>query len=66
MLADRVGMVEGVCEDLTRGHVPNVFGELGWKAEWQHKRKSLVTRTVIETLVTCAVVGYFRRKTTKS
>jgi hypothetical protein len=39
MLADRVGMVEGVCEDLTRGHVPNIFRELGWKAEWQYNRK---------------------------
>lgn len=66
MLADRVGMVEGVFEDLGRGHVPNVFGELGWKAEWQHNRKSLVTRVVIGTLVTCAVVGWFSRKTTES
>jgi hypothetical protein len=32
MLADRVGMVEGVFDDLARGHVPNIFGEMGWKA----------------------------------
>jgi hypothetical protein len=42
--ADRVGVVEGYLEDLSRGHVPNVFAERGWKAEWKHKRKGLVTR----------------------
>src|SRR5919202_3605646 len=35
MLADRVGVVEGVVDDLRHGHIPNVFGEAGGKAEWQ-------------------------------
>jgi len=47
MLADRVGVVEGYLEDLSRGHVPNVFAERGWKAEWKHNRKSLVTRVAV-------------------
>src|SRR4028119_1170058 len=29
VLADRVGVVEGIIGDLTRGHVPNLFDELG-------------------------------------
>lgn len=36
LAADRVDMVEGVFEDLFRGKVPNVFAELGWKAEFRH------------------------------
>lgn len=63
MLADRVGMVEGVLGDLSHGHVPNVFGELGWQTEWKHNRKSLVTRVVVGTLVLGAVVGCFSRRT---
>ena len=47
MLADRVGVVEGIVSDLARGHVPNIFGELGWKAEWKHNRKSLVTKIAV-------------------
>ena len=55
MLADRVNMVEGVLNDVARGHIPNIFGELGWKAEWQHNRKRLVTRVVIGAAITAGV-----------
>lgn len=58
MLADRVGVVEGYIEDLARGHVPNVFAERGWKAEWQHNRKSLVTRVAVGALIAGAAVAY--------
>jgi hypothetical protein len=61
MLADRVGMVEGVVDDLARGHVPNIFGELGWKAEWKHNRKRLVTRVVVGTVIASVAVAYLRR-----
>ena len=44
MVADRVNMVEGVLQDLARGHVPNVFAERGWGAEWRYNRKALVTK----------------------
>ena len=61
MLADRVGMVEGLMEDVARAHIPNVFGELGWRAEWQHNRKSLVTRVAVGTVIIGALIGYFSR-----
>lgn len=61
MLADRVGMVEGVVQDLSRGHVPNVFAELGWKAEWQHNRVSLLRRILIRILLVAAIVAFFKR-----
>ena len=62
MLADRVGMVEGVVTDLARGHVPNVFGEMGWKAEWKHNRKSLVTRVLVGAVIASVAVAYLRRR----
>jgi hypothetical protein len=62
MLADRVGVVEGYIEDLSRGHVPNVFAERGWKAEWQHNRTSLVTRVAVGALLAGAAVAYLSRR----
>ena len=62
MLADRVGVVEGVLGDLAHGHVPNVFNELGGKAVWKHNRKGLVTWVVLGAALTSALVGYRRGK----
>ena len=53
LLADRVNMVEGVAEDLARGHVPNVLGEMGIKAEMKHNPAGLAKKA----LVVGAVVG---------
>ena len=61
MLADRIGVVEGIVGDLARGHVPNIPGELGAKAEWEHNRKELVTRVLVGTVVLYAAVKYLRR-----
>jgi hypothetical protein len=62
MLADRVGVVEGVLDDLTRGRVPNIFAERGWKAEWKHNRKSLVTRVLVGAVLASAAVVYLRSR----
>src|SRR3712207_8744894 len=61
MLADRVGVVEGYIEDLSRGHVPNVFAERGWKAEWKHNRTGLVTRVAAGALLATAAFALLRR-----
>jgi hypothetical protein len=53
MGADRVNVVEGLVEDLGRGKVPNVLGEMGVRATWEHDRNGLTTKLV----VTAAVVG---------
>ena len=62
MLADRVGVVEGVLDDLAHGHVPNFFGELGLKAEWEHNRKSLVTKVLVGAVIASVAVSYLRSK----
>ena len=62
MLADRVSVVEGVFGDLKHGHVPNVFAELGWKAEWKHNRSSLVRRILVRVVLITAAVAYFRSR----
>jgi len=62
MLADRVGVVEGVVGDLKQGHVPNVFAERGWKAEWKHNRISLLRRILVGAALGSAAVAYVSRK----
>jgi len=60
VLADRVSVVEGVLGDLKHGHVPNVFAERGWKAEWKHNRTGLVRRILVRVVLVSAAVAYFR------
>ena len=60
MLADRVGVVEGVLGDLSHGHVPNLFSELGGKAEWKHNRKNLVTGVLVGAVLVSVAVAYVR------
>jgi|SRR5215210_153364 len=62
MLADRVGVAEGVVDDLRQGHVPNVFAERGWKAEWRHNRVSLIGRILLRVGIISAAVLYLRRR----
>lgn len=62
VLADRVNMVEGVIEDLGRGHVPNIFSEMGWRSDWKYNRKAIVRRVVITTAVTAAVCLLIQRR----
>ena len=62
MLADRVSVVEGVLGDLKHGHVPNVFAERGWKAEWKHNRTRLVRRILVRVVLISAAVAYLRSR----
>ncbi|HEY0488887.1 MAG TPA: hypothetical protein VGD30_05180 [Telluria sp.] len=57
LAADRVNVVEGIGQDLARGHLPNVLGEMGIKAEWQHNRAGLVRKAAVATAV--AGVAYY-------
>ncbi len=62
MLADRVGAVEGILDDLGRGRLPNLPAELGWPAEWKHNRKGLVTRVLTGMLLVTVFISYLRRR----
>lgn len=62
LLADRVNMVEGIIEDLAQGHIPNIFAERGWKAEWKHNTKGLAKKVVIGAAITTAVIVLLAQK----
>jgi hypothetical protein len=62
MLADRVGVVEGILGDLAHARVPNIPGELGCKAVWKHNRKGFVAQFLTTAVVILAAVAFFRNK----
>ncbi len=66
ILADRVNVVEGVLDDLKHGHLPNIPGELGWRAEWKHNRSSLVRRVLVGAVLPTAAIAYVRRSPRRS
>jgi hypothetical protein len=64
LLADRINMMEGIGEDLRSGHVPNVPGEMGIRAEIKYNpvgfaRKVAVTSAVVG--VACFLIARQRR-----
>ena len=62
IVADRIDMVGGIFQDLARGHIPNIFSEMGLKAEWKYNRKSLVTKMAIGAALGGLAIAYLRRK----
>lgn len=56
VLADRIGEVEGIIDDLKKGHIPNIFAEKGMKSEWKYNRKNFILKTAA---VTAAAVGAY-------
>lgn len=57
VLADRVNVFEGIIDDLKHGHVPNLFAERGWTAEWKYNREAFVKNAVTGILITSAVIA---------
>ncbi|HTH43680.1 MAG TPA: hypothetical protein VL528_01240 [Oxalicibacterium sp.] len=65
LFADRINMMEGIGDDLRSGHVPNVLGEMGIKAELKHNpvgfaRKVAVTSAVVG--VACFLIARRKRR----
>jgi hypothetical protein len=62
LVADRINVAEGIIDDLSHGHIPNIFAEKGWKAEWKHNPKGLVKKVLIGAAITTALVVLIYRK----
>ncbi|WP_345947988.1 hypothetical protein ABDD95_14130 [Mucilaginibacter sp. PAMB04274] len=65
LLADRVNVVEGVIDDLKRGHVPNIFAEKGWGAEWKYNRKALIQKVATGAILAVVVWASLNKKKKK-
>jgi hypothetical protein len=62
ILADRVNVIEGIVDDLKHGHIPNIFAEKGWNAEWKYNRNGLIKKVVITTLITTAAIALLSKR----
>jgi gas vesicle protein len=67
IMADRVNVVEGLIEDVSKGYVPNIFAERGWKAKWKHNPEGLILDVAIATVLVSALItiGVKRRRNSK-
>lgn len=62
LFADRVNVVEGILDDLAHGHIPDILGEMGIRAEWKYNRAGLVRKALIASAVVGTVVYLARRR----
>jgi hypothetical protein len=62
LAADRTNMVEGLAEDLVHGHIPNVLGEMGIKAAWEHDRAGVIRKAAIGAGVATALLVLLARR----
>lgn len=65
ILADRINAVEGILDDLTHGHIPNIFAERGGKAALKYNRKAVAKNILVGVLVTSAVIMVLSQKNKK-
>jgi hypothetical protein len=62
VMADRIGVVEGIVDDLKHGIVPNIFAEKGWKAEWKYNRNGMIKNVATGIAVTAALFLLLRKR----
>ncbi len=62
MAADRVNVVEGLVSDLARGHIPNLWKEMGLKAELKHRPVRFVAKTAVLVGAIALGVAYFKKQ----
>jgi hypothetical protein len=62
MGADRLNVVEGVLQDLSRAKIPNIPAEMGMRSEWKHNRKGLVTKLAVTAAIGAAAYAFVSRR----
>jgi hypothetical protein len=56
LAADRINVVEGLGQDLVRGKLPNIPGEMGIRSEIEHNMPGLVRKVAVATAVVSLAV----------
>ena len=57
ILADRIGVYEGIIDDIKKGIIPNTFAERGWGAEWKYNRSNFLIKTAMGAFVVAGAVA---------
>jgi len=62
LLADRINVAEGIIQDISDGHFPNLVKESGLAMEWKYNRKALIKKTALTALAAVALIAFLRKK----
>lgn len=62
IVADRVNVVEGIIDDVSKGKFPNLFAEKGGKARWKYNKKAVLLNMAIGVGLIAATVGLIAGK----
>lgn len=62
VVADRINVVEGIVDDIRRGHFPNILAEKGYAAEWKYNRKGLIQKVAVAAAITAVAIYVSRNK----
>ena len=57
LLADRINVIEGLVDDIKSGHIPDLWKERGWNAEWKYNRAGLIKKVAVRVAVVSAIVA---------
>lgn len=67
LFADRVNVFEGIFQDLAKGHVPNIFAEMGLKSELKYNKQGAIKKAVIAgSLIGAGLLFFQSRKQRKA
>ena len=61
--ADRINVVEGLLQDLSRGRIPNIPAEMGIRSAWRHDRQGLMARTAVAVGISALALALLSRRT---
>lgn len=61
MGADRINVVEGVLQDLGRGKLPNIPGEMGIRSELRHNKAGFAKKVAVAAALGAVLYGLSRR-----
>jgi hypothetical protein len=62
MGADRINVVEGVLEDLARGKIPNVPGEMGIRSELRYNKSGFARKVAVTALLAGGTYALLRAR----
>ena len=65
LLADRINMIEGLVEDMSKGKMPNIYVERGWRAIVKHDKVLAAKKVAFAALTVAAVVALMNRNKIK-
>ncbi|MGZ2410698.1 hypothetical protein ACUXST_000095 [Sphingomonas sp. F9_3S_D5_B_2] len=57
-----INMIEGLVEDVAKGKLANIPGEMRIRAEWEHNKKGLATKVVTLGAVAFGLHAVFGRR----